>query len=110
MICRLWLMRSMDDDEATVHLATAHAIVEDDDVAVVYEWDFPQLKRSLQRERAISNALSAYINHDLRDKLVKAGVVSMTDLANKAYIPNKANETEYRSSRSDKKENLVSRS
>ena len=40
---------SMDDDEATVHLATAHAIVEDDDVAVVYEWDFPQLKRSLQK-------------------------------------------------------------
>jgi hypothetical protein len=91
---------SMEGDDTTVHLATAHAVVEDDD-AVVYEWDFAQLKSSLQKERAVSNALSAYINHDLRDKLVKAGIVSMTDLAHKAYNRNSGNSTDPRSRPSD---------
>lgn len=96
----------MDGDDATVHRATAHAVVEDDD-AVVYEWDFSQLKTSLQKERAVSNALSAYINHDLRDKLVKAGVVSMTDLANKAYVRNTDYKTDSPSPQSDKSDNLT---
>jgi hypothetical protein len=96
----------MESDNTKVHLATAHAVVEAGD-AVVYEWDFAQLKTSLQQERAVSNALSAYINHDLRDKLVKAGVVSMTDLANKAYIRNSGNDTDHGSPTSDKSENLA---
>ena len=52
--------------------------------ATVYVWDYEQLKESLQNERSISNALVAYFSHDLRVKLVNAGV-SMIELDNKMY-------------------------
>jgi hypothetical protein len=35
----------------------------------------------LKREREVSNALSAYVNHDLRNKLINTGI-SISDLDN----------------------------
>jgi hypothetical protein len=54
--------------------------VEEDEI-VVWEWDFGTLQVFLKGEREVSNALSAYVNHDLRDKLINAGV-SISDLDN----------------------------
>ena len=59
-------------------LATADAEVEENG-AVAWEWSFERLKHFLANERETSNALSAYINHDLRAKLVKT-VTSMADV------------------------------
>jgi hypothetical protein len=59
-------------------LATADAIVEGDG-AVVWEWSFSELKEYLKNHREVSNALSAYINYDLRKKLINTGL-SMSDL------------------------------
>lgn len=73
----------MDDDEHAGNkvppLATADAIVEGADGAVVWEWSFSELKEYLKNHREVSNALSAYINYDLRTKLINTGL-SMSDL------------------------------
>lgn len=58
-------------------LAAADATV-DDKGAVIWEWNFERLKAFLENERETSNALSAYINYDLRAKLINTGV-SMSD-------------------------------
>lgn len=50
--------------------ATADAVV-DTDVVVAYVWDFDRLKEYLTEEREVRNALSAYMNHDLRAKLAR---------------------------------------
>jgi hypothetical protein len=47
--------------------ASADVVVEQEVVA--YVWDFDSLKDFLAGEREVSNALAAYMNHDLRDKL-----------------------------------------
>lgn len=57
-----------DDDAGTTTIATADAVVQDK-VAVAYWWDFDSLKCYLRGDREVSNALSAYMNHDLRAKL-----------------------------------------
>jgi hypothetical protein len=49
-------------------IATADAIVESSEV-VAYVWDFVSLRDYLKGEREVRNALSAYMNHDLREKL-----------------------------------------
>jgi hypothetical protein len=54
--------------------------VEEDEI-VVCEWDFGALQAFLKGEREVSNALSAYVNHDLRNKLINTGV-SISDLDN----------------------------
>ena len=59
-------------------LATADAIVAGGG-AVVWEWTFSELKEYLKNHREVSNALSAYINYDLRTKLINTGL-SMSDL------------------------------
>lgn len=66
----------LDDDETDVSgqdvmkvtAATADALV-DDTEAVVFVWDFDELKDYLLQEREVRNALSAYMNFDLRAKL-----------------------------------------
>jgi hypothetical protein len=60
--------------------ASADAMVDGDD-SYVWVWDFDELKHFLAGERAISNAFSAYVNHDLRKKLIATGV-AMSDLDN----------------------------
>ena len=63
-------MDSEDDDKPEGRpLATADVIVELDD-AVVWEWSFETLQAFLEKERLISNALAAYINYDLRAKII----------------------------------------
>ena len=47
--------------------ASADAFVQEEMVA--YVWDFDTLKEFLGGEREVCNALSAYMNHDLRTKL-----------------------------------------
>ena len=47
--------------------ASADAVVQEEVVA--YVWDFDSLKDFLGGEREVRNALSAYMNHDLRAKL-----------------------------------------
>lgn len=49
-------------------MATADAVVESNEV-VAYVWDFVSLRDYLKGEREVRNALSAYMNHDLREKL-----------------------------------------
>ncbi|CAB9500345.1 cNMP [Seminavis robusta] len=49
-------------------MATADAVAETDTV-VAYVWDFENLRDYLQGEREVRNALSAYMNYDLRAKL-----------------------------------------
>jgi hypothetical protein len=66
------------ESESASAAATADAIV-DDDEGVAWVWDFEELRMYLKGEREVSNALSAYINHDLRTKLAKAGI-SMTEI------------------------------
>ena len=69
------------------NVATADAVVgggSGDRPATVYVWDYNELKQNLLHERSISNALVAYLSHDLRVKLVNAGV-SMLELDNKVY-------------------------
>ena len=56
-----------------IPLASADAVVEED--VVLWEWHFSKLKSFLKGEREVSNALSAYVNHDLRRKLINAGAV-----------------------------------
>jgi hypothetical protein len=76
-----FLSYSLDYDEhgnKVPPLATADAIVEGDG-AVVWEWSFSELKGYLRNHREVSNALSAYINYDLRTKLINTGL-SMIDL------------------------------
>jgi hypothetical protein len=60
--------------------ASADAMV-DGEYVYVWVWDYNELKHFLANERAISNALSAYINHELRKKLIATGV-AMSDLDN----------------------------
>ena len=75
---------------AKPNVATADAVVgggssgQNSNTAIVYVWYYPELKQNLQSERSISNALVAYFSHDLRVKLVNAGV-SMIELDNKMY-------------------------
>jgi hypothetical protein len=59
-------------------LATADAVVAGGD-AVVWEWSFSELKAYLKNHREVSNALSAYINYELRTKLINTGL-AMSDL------------------------------
>jgi hypothetical protein len=59
-----------DDDNAPAPLATADAIIEDGG-ATVWVWSFSGLRRNLANEREVSNALSAYMNYDLRAKLIE---------------------------------------
>ena len=70
-------MLQVDDELSS---ASADAMVHGDSVSV-WVWDFNELKTFLESERAISNALSAYINHDLRKKLISTGI-AMSDLDN----------------------------
>lgn len=55
--------------------ASADAVVEDDVVA--YIWDFDGLKDYLGGEREVCNALSAYMNHDLRAKLASLNATTV---------------------------------
>lgn len=68
------------EHDESLPLASADAMVEEDGITV-WEWDFEKLKNVLGSEREVSNALSAYVNHDLRRKLIDTGV-SMSDLDN----------------------------
>ena len=54
-------------------MATADAVVESDEV-VAYVWEFESLRSYLRKEREVRNALSAYLNHDLRAKLASLNV------------------------------------
>ena len=63
---------SSKSTSSSLTVATADAMVNDDNVHV-WVWEFDDLKKFLSKERAISNALSAYINHELRSKLVNTG-------------------------------------
>ena len=56
--------------------ATADAVVDTKGAVpvVAYCWDFDPLKNYLQGEREVRNALSAYMNHDLREKLARLTV------------------------------------
>ena len=49
--------------------ATANVVVSSKEPAVFLEWKFDQLIPFLQEDRAVRNALSAFINHDLTSKL-----------------------------------------
>lgn len=66
-----------ESDDKTLPLASADAIIEENEI-LVWEWDFTELKSFLEGEREVSNALSAYINHDLRQKIIRTGV-SLSD-------------------------------
>ena len=59
------------DDKSGI-TATADAVV--DTPVVAYAWEFDSLKEYLQDQREVRNALSAYMNHDLRAKLDKLNV------------------------------------
>ena len=75
------------DKNSKQNVATADAVVgggSGDRPAIVYVWDYNELKQNLLHERSISNALVAYFSNDLRVKLVNAGV-SMLELDNKVY-------------------------
>jgi CRP-like cAMP-binding protein len=56
------------------HPPTAVADAVADTNCRVWEWDFEQLKTFLRGEHEVSNALSAYLSHDLRAKLARTGV------------------------------------
>jgi len=60
-----------NEDSRATNMATANAVVHDE-VTVAYRWDFDSLKDYLRGDREVSNALSAYMNHDLRAKLVSS--------------------------------------
>lgn len=49
--------------------ASANVIV-DKGEAQAYVWEFETLRNFLKSERQVSNALSAYMNYDLRQKLL----------------------------------------
>ena len=42
--------------------------------ATVYEWDFDALQEYLDDQHEVKNAFSAYISHDLREKLRESNV------------------------------------
>ena len=67
-----------DSEASSLPVASADAVVETEDT-IVWEWEFSDLKEFLEGEREVSNALSAYVNHDLRKKLIDTGV-SMAEL------------------------------
>lgn len=73
------------DSSIAGNIATANAVVGKGG-AVAWTWTFEQLLTYLEHEREISNALSAYMNYDLRAKLVKKGV-SMADLDSEETSP-----------------------
>jgi hypothetical protein len=62
------LEASSDSYKIVGTMATADAVVESSEL-VAYVWDFVSLKDFLKGEREVHNALSAYMNHDLRAKL-----------------------------------------
>jgi hypothetical protein len=73
------LDRESDSEQREPSLASADAVVGDGG-ASVWEWEFRKLSSFLENEREVANALSAYINHDLREKLISTGILSMPDL------------------------------
>lgn len=66
------LCAACDHENQDGRTATADAVVEQEVVA--YAWDFDRLKDYLVEEREVRNALSAYMNHDLREKLTRLNV------------------------------------
>lgn len=55
--------------------ATANVMVSSQQPAVFLEWKFDRLIPFLQEDRAVRNALSAFINHDLTSKLLRDGQI-----------------------------------
>ena len=79
---------SGDDGQHVVtpsRLASADAMVHDEKGVIVWVWEYDELRAFLAKERQISNALSAYINHELRSKLVQTGI-AMSDLDHAGYV------------------------
>jgi hypothetical protein len=61
------------EGESASAAATTDAIV-DDNEGFAWVWDFEELRMYLKGQLEVSNALCAYINHDLRTKLAKTGI------------------------------------
>jgi CRP-like cAMP-binding protein len=74
------------DNYTSSGVATADAIVDTSTgLATVWEWDFVELRTYLRGQREVSNALSAFINHDLRAKLMK--MANTNDTAHNKGVP-----------------------
>jgi CRP-like cAMP-binding protein len=86
------------DKSSHAMAATADAIV-DDEEAVAYVWEFEELKEYLHHEREVRNALSAYMNHDLRAKLASLNHQSSVE----AEVPEKSSATQTYLDKDDKK-------
>lgn len=69
-----------DDDEASNSslVANESIVVESDDVTV-YTWEFDELKPFLDSHVLVSNALLAYISHELREKLAHSWDAKVED-------------------------------
>lgn len=70
-----------------INLARESCVVESDEMTV-YVWDFLTLKDFLVggNQRAVSNALHAYIGHEMREKLEDAWNIRVEDDRDKAHV------------------------
>jgi len=68
-----------------INLARESCVVESDEMTV-YVWDFLTLKDFLGHQRAVSNALHAYIGHEMREKLEDAWNIRVEDDRDKAHV------------------------
>ena len=56
------------NNEFSARIVSADAIAGENGVTL-WTWDFKDLRRNLLKDRTVSNAFSAYVNHDIRIKL-----------------------------------------
>lgn len=68
------LLQNDNDDVSTKSFSFVanESIIVESDIVTIYTWDFEELKSYLDTHVLVSNALLAYISHELQEKLAES--------------------------------------